>query len=151
MTHQYQLRFRDDHTTTAAAQRLRAVRCDGQQLLSLEESKQSILIGCQLSTRIRDDATINFGEDNNGGSRFFDFFYRIDETKSGCHHPDGVLWFKTGRSRVGVEEVSILDVFPTLLAMMELDYQSRASHPFSGRNVLGRSPEPASSELAVLD
>jgi hypothetical protein len=144
MTHQYQLRFRDERTAAAAEQRLRAVCCDGQQLLSLEKSKESIVIGCQLNSQLRDAAEITFGEGDIRGSRFFDFFYRIDETKSGCHHPDGVLWFKTGRSRVGVDVVSILDVFPTLLALMELEYQPSQSHPFTGRNILTHCPAHAS-------
>jgi hypothetical protein len=134
MTHQYQLRFRDDRTAATAAEQLRAIRCAGQSLLSLElASKDSVFLGCQLSACMSENATITFGDGSSG--RFFDFFYRINEIKSGCHHPDGVLWFKTGRGRVIEERVSILDVFPTLLALMGLEYRPSQSHPFAGRNV----------------
>ena len=41
---------------------------------------------------------------------------RIPHTKSGIHHPDSVLWFKTGTHRVHAEKMPILNIFPTLLA-----------------------------------
>jgi hypothetical protein len=47
-------------------------------------------------------------------SRFFDLFYSIDAIKSGRHHPDGVLWLRTGRHTVHPEPVSILDIAPTI-------------------------------------
>ena len=37
--------------------------------------------------------------------------------KSGCHHPDGMLWFATGDGR-DAGRCSILDVFPSILTAL---------------------------------
>ena len=52
-----------------------------------------------------------------GASREFEeVFYRIHTMRSGRHHPDGVLWDRTGSHRVVPGKVPLTDVAPTLLA-----------------------------------
>ena len=68
--------------------------------------------------------------------RFFDVFYQIDGMKSGCHHPDGMLWLATGEAANG-GRCSILDILPTILAafgrsdLMPADCRGRALLPTS--------------------
>jgi predicted AlkP superfamily phosphohydrolase/phosphomutase len=49
---------------------------------------------------------------------FFDLFYAIDAVKSARHHPEGVLWLRTGEHAVHTEPVSILDIAPTIYDLM---------------------------------
>ncbi len=68
---------------------------------------------------------------------FHETFYRIPHTKSGAHHPDSVLWFKTGQHSVEREKVSILDVFPTLLDYYGADAARVPGPPRTGRSLVG--------------
>jgi hypothetical protein len=49
---------------------------------------------------------------------FFDLLYAIDAVKSARHHPEGVLWLRTGEHAVHNEPVSILDIAPTIYDLM---------------------------------
>jgi hypothetical protein len=69
--------------------------------------------GCGLGDVIQPDASLTWGTSNET-IPFFKLFYAIDGLKSGRHHPDGVLWFKTGQSYRHSEKVSVLDIFPTI-------------------------------------
>ena len=49
---------------------------------------------------------------------FFGVFYAIDAVKSARHHPEGVLWLRTGQHAIHGERVSILDIAPTIYDLM---------------------------------
>jgi predicted AlkP superfamily phosphohydrolase/phosphomutase len=49
---------------------------------------------------------------------FFDLLYAIDAVKSARHHPEGVLWLRTGDHAVHAEPVSILDIAATIYDLM---------------------------------
>jgi predicted AlkP superfamily phosphohydrolase/phosphomutase len=51
---------------------------------------------------------------------FFDLLYAIDAVKSARHHPEGVLWLRTGEHAVHNEPVSILDIAPTIYDLMDV-------------------------------
>jgi hypothetical protein len=46
---------------------------------------------------------------------FADLFYMIHTMRSGRHHPDGVLWWRTGRHRLLPDRVPLTDIAPTVL------------------------------------
>jgi bisphosphoglycerate-independent phosphoglycerate mutase (AlkP superfamily) len=46
---------------------------------------------------------------------FRELFHMVHSMRSGRHHPDGVLWVRTGRHRVELEKVSLRDIAPTVL------------------------------------
>jgi predicted AlkP superfamily phosphohydrolase/phosphomutase len=52
---------------------------------------------------------------------FFDLFYAIDAVKSARHHPEGVLWLRTGEQAIHTQLVSILDIAPTIYDLMGVD------------------------------
>ena len=112
MTHQYRVDFGTPEALSKAYDILASIALDGEQVLDLEQEENGLRIGCRLNTQQPADAQMIV----NGQNRpFFEVFYQIEETKSGCHHPDGVLWVKTGNHKVHSEKVSILDWFPTVL------------------------------------
>lgn len=120
MTHQFMLRFKDELETQKAKQKLSAWSCNGgQPVFDINDRGQSdsIYFGNRISELVDSDCEIN-DEYNNKKVKFSKYFYRINETKSGCHHPDGILWFKTGEHKVHNEKVSILDVFPTVSELL---------------------------------
>ena len=139
MTHQYMLRVQPEEIDAAVA-RLRSLKVDQTELLEVSPTKDGgIYLGCQISRKVADDETIRDG-DHDSRLRFFDLLYRIDATKSGCHHPDGVLWFRTGNHHIHDEKVSILDIFPTLTEFFGV--QDDAIDTVSGHHRNGLSLMP---------
>jgi hypothetical protein len=117
MTHQFRLRFSDREEMTKAARILEGLRCDGAPMIGIPERlADGFVIGCILSAQVAEGAVIS-REGSNETAPFFEVFYQIDGMKSGCHHPDGMLWIATGDGAEG-GRCSILDIFPTVLAAL---------------------------------
>lgn len=120
MTHQFMLRFDNKLEADNAKQKLTSwTYGDNKPVFDVNErgDDHSLYFGNQISTEIANDMIIHdhFNEQQVQHSKYF---YRINETKSGCHHPDGVLWFKTGNHQIMEKYASILDVFPTVCDLM---------------------------------
>ena len=136
MTHQYQLRFDLASEQLAAAERLKAVRCDGEALFYVEvKEDHSLYVGCQLRKQVPNTAAFSDGS-SLSDAKFYEHFYQIDAVKSGRHHPDGVLWFRTGDFRVHEDKVPITDILPTLMESMGIRCNPSDSHPFKGRSLV---------------
>ncbi len=119
MTHQYVLRFADGDKAAAAARILRSISLEGTPVFAANPSgADALYIGCQLFQRVDLDATLEGGVLGAGPRRFYDALYSIDAVKSGRHHPEGVLWIRTGRHAVHDGQASILDILPTIYDLM---------------------------------
>jgi hypothetical protein len=111
MSEQYSARFADQIAADRARDRLARLRVNGLPLFGFAPApERTVFFGCDIHHAIDPKARIA-GLD----ASFEDIFYVLPHTKSGVHHPDGVLWIKSGEHRVHPEKVSILDVVPTLL------------------------------------
>jgi hypothetical protein len=123
MTHQFMARFATPERARDAAARLAALRYDGAEALQVDlKPDNAVFFGCSLRRRIEEGARLSWSyEGSTAELPLFDFFYMIEEVKSGMHHPDGCLWFKTGRHAVHPDKVSILDVLPTVLDFFGVD------------------------------
>jgi hypothetical protein len=132
MTHQYLLRFTSPAATDEAASQLQQMRIEGEDVLEVKaDDATSLYIGCRLKTSIPKSAQMQHAETT---ADFYDYFYQIEETKSGCHHPDGVLWIKSGTHKTHEEKASILDLLPTML-----DYFGcSADEKLSGKSLLNK-------------
>ena len=135
MTHQYMAHFASDADRDTARARLSALSMKegGRRVFDFPtvEGAEGLYFGCQISTNVGSNAII-IDESIGTSMSFGSVFYRIDAIKSGRHHPNGALWFRTGRGRVHEEHVSILDVFPTILDLLavplprDADYRGRS-------------------------
>lgn len=117
MTHQYMATFASDADQDAARETLSAFRTvDGRALFDFNaRTENGLYFSCNVFSEVADDAAV---ETPQGPLPFASLLYKIDATKSGRHHPDGALWFATGRHRAIADKVSILDVFPTALELL---------------------------------
>ncbi|MEQ1887938.1 MAG: hypothetical protein ABL951_02015 [Alphaproteobacteria bacterium] len=119
MTHQYQVQFASDSEREDAQGKLAMLSIDGQPVFGFDRVEgASLYFGCTIRTSQPETARMMIG---NQDVRFFDTFYHIDATKSGRHHPDGCLWFRSGTHKRHEEKVSILDIFPTILDYFRID------------------------------
>ncbi len=147
MTHQYMLRFADGERRAQAISLLADLVCEGRQVFEIDASDPaSLYIGCQLRTELPETALLRSAAGRAPGRRFLEVFYQIDAIKSGCHHPDGALWIKTGTPRIHAEKVSILDIFPTVIEMLGVDHSPTEVHPFTGTSLTRYWDRPEASE-----
>lgn len=117
MSEQYSARFPGESAADRARKRLEGLRVNGIPIFDFAPAPpNTIFFGCDLHEALDADTRIE-GLD----ARFHDLFYALPHTKSGVHHPESVLWIKTGEHRVHSERVSILDVVPTLLDHFGID------------------------------
>lgn len=121
MTHQYMLHCRSKEDADAAERALKFCTAENKQVFDVRrENETSMYFGAQISIKVGEDAPFS-----GPGEFFTDFhshFYQIDQSKSGCHHPDGCLWIETGNAKhMEDERISILDIAPTIMALLGAD------------------------------
>jgi hypothetical protein len=149
MAHQYVLRFDDDARQEQGRTILERVSCNGEPLFAFGPPTPGMLIVENgFKQVVARGAAVDIGD----GRRldFADHFYRIPETASGRHHPAGVLWFRTGTHAVHADQVSILDILPTLLSHFGIHVESNGVHPVTGRDLTPLFGTRAASEGAPL-
>jgi hypothetical protein len=117
MSEQFYLHFDSEADAEVAAERLRALHVDGRAVMLVEQQGSSVFTGCQIFEQLSQEASMN-----GAGARscpFFRLFYQAEGTKSGMHHPDGVLWIRAPGMSPAVhrEKVPLLDVAPTILSL----------------------------------
>jgi hypothetical protein len=139
MAEQYVAVFEDAAACERARAQLKRLRASGQQFMYVGEPREnSVFFGCRIREPLSADAIVETG--NGATFQFHDYFYALPHTKSGIHHPDSVLWFKTGRHTVHQEKVSILDILPTVLEFFDIDIRHEPEvGNRAGRNVFSGS------------
>ena len=143
MTHQYMARFESSEVRDNAIKILKGFRCANDVVFQADASGEtSLYLGNKLRTVVPDDALLAHEDGRFEEMPFLDVFYLIDETKSGCHHPDGLLWLKSAVHRFQSESVSILDVVPTILDWFGIEDKHVARHSLTGRSLLRKSSQP---------
>lgn len=121
MAQQFVLRFGSRRATDTAARRLEGFEWNGIQVFEVaDDGNCSLHVGNWLHDRVPDDASL-VSRESAKSERFYDVFYRMEAMKSGRHHTDGALWIKTGEHRVHPDRVSILDIFPTIIDLLEVE------------------------------
>ena len=133
MTHQYVLRFHSQDELESARARLSAPRIGDEPLLRAYDAAggEGLMFDCAPRGDVDPDARITV---NNQDAGFFEHFYAIEQSKSGKHHPDGILWWKDGNHHIHDEKVSVLDVFPTIVGWFGAPMPQAAN--YSGRDLL---------------
>ena len=137
MTHQYLAHFADQAAADRAKDLLSSVCHEGRSIFDFAPSKPATLyFGNDIHRPVADRAELVLAGTSNEPMPYYEVFYRINETKSGMHHPDGVLWFKTGRHARHAGKVSILDVLPTLLEFFAVAPSPADAHHFRGTSLM---------------
>ncbi|MCO6419542.1 hypothetical protein JYK14_25740 [Siccirubricoccus sp. KC 17139] len=135
MAHRYSATFPDADATAAARAKLAAAHLEGRPLFTFDPAPENTLFfGCGIGVELPAEAQPSLARGSNATLPFFEHFCRVPHIKAGMHHPDSVLWFKTGSHAVHPGRCSILDIFPTLL-----DYYGVTAAPADGLPRRGRS------------
>ncbi|HVA62076.1 MAG TPA: hypothetical protein VNF74_00010 [Terriglobales bacterium] len=121
MSEQFHIYFDRPEDAADAELKLGAWRVGELPALAVRRDGAEIFAGCCIYTELPPEARLHSAA-NQLDMRFYDLFYLVEGTKSGMHHPDGMLWIRTpARSHQIVEEpMSLRCVAPTLLALLEV-------------------------------
>lgn len=121
MSEQFHLYFRDEGAAETAEGRLRALRVGDRAAMFVERKENEVFAGCTIFDDLPQEAVLTGGDGQQ--APFYDLLYQADVTKSGMHHPDGMLWIRRpgGGHRVHREKVSIRRIAPTVLDLMDVD------------------------------
>jgi hypothetical protein len=134
MAEQFHVICRDGATADTATDRFRALTFNGLPLLAVEREGNNLFVGCQVMQPT--DLELTVTRSDGATCRFGDLFYMIHTMRSGRHHPDGVLWLRTGDHRVLSEKVPLTDIAPTVLSHFGVE----APDHMNGRPILLETP-----------
>ena len=131
MTHQFRARFNDDSQAAEIKEKLQEIKApDGSPLFYCHlDNPKEVYFACAQTSELDLSATVNI---NGKDVVLSSLLNKIDGSKSGCHHPDGIAWFKWGAPKVHENKISLTDVAPTIS-----DYFGvKKEHGFEGKSVL---------------
>lgn len=119
MAEQFHLFFEDETGASAASDSLRSATVDDRPAFTVRVEGNDVFAGCAIHDVLPADASIRTGTGE--VLPFEQFFYRSESPKSGFHHPDGMLWIRTGVHREIEDRVPLVSVAPTILEMLGLE------------------------------
>lgn len=135
MAHQYSATFPDADATETARARLAGMMLGDLPVFGFDPAPENkLFFGCGIGDDVAQGAQLTRSPGANQTVPFFDLFYRVPHMKTGIHHPDSVLWFKTGTHQVHEGRTSILNLLPTFL-----DYYGVDRAPADGLKRHGKS------------
>jgi hypothetical protein len=115
MAEQFHVECPSSEEAALAETRFRELVVDDEPLMVVKREGNNLFAGCRINDTAVLDRPVTRRSDG-VRQRFGDLFYMIHTMRSGRHHPDGVLWVRTGRHRVGSARVPLTDIAPTVLA-----------------------------------
>jgi hypothetical protein len=114
MAEQFHVECPSPATAALAQSRLEELTVDGRPLMDVERSGNNLFAGCRVTDpAVLDRPVVRAGDGER--RRFGELFHMVHTMRSGRHHPDGVLWVRTGRHRVVDGRVPLTDIAPTVL------------------------------------
>jgi hypothetical protein len=96
-----------------------AVSCNNKPVMKARIEDEGIFCGCAITDMSAGEGTIMHPAGRT--MQFTDMFHIVHSMRSGRHHPHGLFWVQSVHPRVIREEVSLLDVAPTLLKLFDLE------------------------------
>ncbi len=86
---------------------------NGKPVMKARLEEEGVFCGCAVTDAVACEGSVVHPK---GGSMpFTDMFHIVHSMRSGRHHPHGLFWVQSDRPRVVTDNVSLLDVAPTLL------------------------------------
>lgn len=138
MSEQFHLIFETESATDDAEQRLRGLKVGDRGAVGVRRTENGLYCGCAIYNHLPEDAVLT-----NGGrsTRFFDVFYHVEDTKSGMHHSDGLLWIRRPdhKGEAHAERVPLMAIAPTALEALGIP---RPQH-MRGPSLLYTDREPS--------
>jgi hypothetical protein len=94
--------------------RLRELSVDHSALMTIRREGDGVFTGCKIFAIGSEDKRV-VRTSTGMTKRFGDLLYRVHSMRSGRHHPEGVLWIRTGTHKILDEKVPLTRIAPTIL------------------------------------
>lgn len=123
MSEQFYVHFNSEKEAFDAEDILKRLYAGARPIFGIVNKGKSLFLGCTIFEKMNAHSTIELlGESNKvlKQSLFFNFFYQVEDKKSGMHHPDGILWISRAdqKTQVYPERLPLTAVAPTLLHLL---------------------------------
>jgi len=121
MAEQFYIHMENASDAAVAETKLSRLRVAERQAIETRRDGSSIFTSCAINVALEPDAILQNSESGKS-IPFSAMFYRIEEVKSGMHHPDGILWVRhpTRAHRIHPDKVSLTSIAPTILDLLGL-------------------------------
>ncbi len=118
MAEQSHLYFENEDDAIDAEAKLAELHVGDKNVMEARRNGPDLFVGCLIMQELPKDACI-YSDSNGRSAGFYDLFYMVDGTKSGWHHPDGILWIRTLNRTHTIfhERVPLERLAPTLLSL----------------------------------
>ncbi|SHK29783.1 hypothetical protein SAMN05443637_104283 [Pseudonocardia thermophila] len=114
MAEQFVVALPGEQAAIRAEEQLRALVTDGgEPVLKVDRDGDQLQVGARRAAAA--DGAVVINPETGARRRHDELFYAIHTTRSGRHHRDGALWFRTGEHRVVPGRVPLTDIAPTIL------------------------------------
>lgn len=115
MAEQFHLDCGTPGAAEVAAAALKDLSFGNEPVMAVRRDGANLFAGCRIVTPgVMDTPVVR--QSTGEAKTFRDLFYPIHTMRSGRHHPDGVLWVRTGLHRIIRDRVPLTAVAPTILA-----------------------------------
>jgi hypothetical protein len=115
MAEQFHVECFSPEQAELAETRFRDLFVEEEPLMTVRRDGSSLFAGCRVTdTAVMDRPVLRRSD---GARRpFGDLFNMVHSMRSGRHHPDGVLWIRSGQHQVMENKVPLTAIAPTILA-----------------------------------
>lgn len=122
MAEQFWLRLDNESDAADAEKKLASLRVGEERAFFAKRDGCGIFTSCMIHHALPDDATLRL-TNSDREVPFFDMLYAIGTSKSGMHHPNGILWIRhpAMAHQLHSSPVSLLAVAPTILDLLGID------------------------------
>lgn len=100
-------------------QSILAATFSGKSVMKARLEDDGVFCGCAVTDASACEGTVE--HPRGGKMQFTDLFHIVHSMRSGRHHPHGLFWVQSSHPRVVTEEVSLLDVAPTILNLFGIE------------------------------
>jgi hypothetical protein len=130
MAEVFNIQLGSEEDAICVEEKLRSLRLGEKRLMHVERKGAVLNAKCAVHDLAATDALIT-GTLKVKNALFRELFYRLEEIKSGMHHPDGMLWIRMPerRHRLHPDKVCLASVAPTILELLSLPRPSHMHAP----------------------
>jgi hypothetical protein len=114
MAEQFHVECFSPEQAELAENRFRDLFVEHEPLMTVRREGSTLFAGCRVTdTAVLDRPVLR--RSDGARRRFGELFHMVHSMRSGRHHPDGVLWIRTGRHHVAENKVPLTAIAPTVL------------------------------------
>jgi hypothetical protein len=139
MAEQFVLRFVNAAEALQTQQVLQRYRVGSRSAFHLSLQDNDLMVQCNQTEALPISTVIMIENSTQTTIPFFDIFYRMDNLKSGYHHPDGMLWIRRPDREhvIHTQKIPLHSIAPAILEMYKVpkpDFMT--CNPFANMEIL---------------